>query len=229
METLTLDRHLRSALLLLKSSRFVFYWLAFISIWNTSSTLIEGRETGPLGIMAFILSLTTTPVIYGILYQRVIGTDTSLGAVIKTYIPGYFWLLVKMYIPAMLVAAMPMMLSPQTAGEGHFFVILITFSVIYLFVIPYFYLSGRQDGAILSGVSFLARHFSSCTPILLTVVLLEALMLVAELAQPTLLKLGPALFSFIDISAFLIASVIDYILFVLLVMILRSNDQCNEI
>lgn len=228
MDSLNLDRHLRSAVFCIKAHPFVFYWIVFIAAWNTASTLLEGNEIGPLGISAFILSLCTTPVIYGLLYDRTIGSCSTPGTVIRTYVPGYFWLLIRMYLPALFVALMPMMLAPQAAGEGHFFVILITFSIAYIFVIPCYFVTGKQSGAILSGLSFLARNFSSCTPVLLTVVLIEAALLLVENNGSRLLEIGPVLFGFIDFFVFIIASVIDYLLFIMLVLILRTSADENQ-
>ena len=222
MESFDLDHHLRSAISLIRSTPLVIGWLFFIAVWNTSSTLIEGQEIGPLGISAFILSLFTTPVIYGILYDRLTGTSSPPGSIIETYIPGYFWLLIRMYLPALFVAAMPMMLAPQSAGEGHFFVILISFSIIYLFVIPSYFVTGQQRGAIFSGLSFLAENFFRCTPILLTVVLLETSMLVVEHNELNLFELGPVLYGFIDISVYFVASIVDYIIFIMLILIIRN-------
>ena len=228
MNSFNLDQHLRSAISYLKSSPLVLCWLVFIAVWNTSSTLLEGHETGALGILAFILSLCSTPVIYGLLYDRTTGIRSPLQAIITTYLPGYFWLLIRMYLPAMFIASLPMIMAPQTAGEGHFFIILLTFSIIYIFVIPCYFENGKQQGAIFPGLAFLARNFSLCTPILLTVVLLEASMLLVEHNEPRLLEISPVLFGFIDISVYLTASIIDYLLFIILVLILRNSSDENQ-
>lgn len=212
------------AVSLVRQHTIVLWWLVFIGLVNTATTLIENTELSRvLGILSFTLSICSTPVIYGIYYELIEDIYSSISKIVKSYILPYLWLLVRMYLPVIFLAGLPMILSPQSAGGGYFHIILVSFSLIYLYVLPFFYFTGRQQGAISIGITFLMRHFSASTPLILTVLLLETSLLIVQYNKEALLARSIYLFSILDFSTYLIASIIDFILFIVLILILKNE------
>lgn len=216
------------AVSLVRQHTIVLWWLVFIGLVNTATTLIDNTELSRvLGILSFTLSICSTPVIYGIYYELIEDVYSSIFKIIKSYILPYLWLLVRMYLPVLFVAGIPMILNPQSAGGGYFHIILVSFSLIYIYVLPFFYFTGRQQGAISIGITFLMRNLSASTPLILTVLLLETTLLIIQFNKEALLARSTYLFTILDFSTYLIASIIDFILFIVLILILKMNSGKN--
>lgn len=212
------------AVSLVRQHTIVIWWLVFIGLVNTATTLIDNIELSRvLGISSFILSICSTPVIYGIYYELIEDIYSSISKIIKSYILPYLWLLVRMYLPVMFVAGIPMILSPQSAGGGYFHIILVSFSLIYIYVLPFFYFTGKQQGAITIGITFLMKNLSASTPLILTVLLLETTLLIIQYNKEALLARSTYLFTILDFSTYFIASIIDFILFIVLILILKNE------
>jgi hypothetical protein len=212
------------AVILVRQHTIVLWWLECIGLVNKATTLIDNTELSRvLGILSFTLSICSTPVIYGIYYELIEDVYSSIFKIIKSYILPYLWLLVRMYLPVLFVAGIPMILSPQSAGGGYFHIILVSFSLIYIYVLPFFYFTGRQQGAISIGITFLMRNLSASTPLILTVLLLETTLLIIQFNKEALLARSTYLFTILDFSTYLIASIIDFILFIVLILILKNE------
>ena len=212
------------AVSLVRQHTIVLWWLVFIGLVNTATTLIDNTELSRvLGILSFTLSICSTPVIYGIYYELIEDVYSSIFKIIKSYILPYLWLLVRMYLPVLFVAGIPMILNPQSAGGSYFHIILVSFSLIYIYVLPFFYFTGRQQGAISIGITFLMRNLSASTPLILTVLLLETTLLIIQFNKEALLARSTYLFTILDFSTYLIASIIDFILFIVLILILKNE------
>ena len=128
-----------------------------------------------------------------------------------------------MYVPVIFFGWLPVILSPQTAGTGHFHILLVSFSLLYLYVIPFYYFTGKQLGSISRGINFLIRTISSSTPLILVVLLLETSLLLVQYKKSSLLAYNTFLYTAIDFTTYLVASIIDFILFIILILILKNE------
>lgn len=216
--------HLILAVTLVRQHSIVIWWLVFIGLVNTTTTLLGDSELArSLGIFSFIISLCSTPVIYGIYYELIEDNYSSVPSIIKSYTLPYLWLLVRMYVPVIVLAWMPMILHPPSAGGGYFHIILVSFSLLYIYVVPFFYFTGRQQGSISNGIRFLIQNIGASTPLMLIVLLLETTLLLVQYNKATLLHHSTLLFTFLDLSTYFIASIIDFVLFIILIYILKSD------
>jgi hypothetical protein len=212
------------AITLVRQHTIILWWLVFIGLVNTTATLTDNTALSRVaGILSFTLSICSTPVIYGIYYELLEDIYSSITDIIKSYILRYLWLLIRMYLPVLFLAWLPMILTPHSAGGGYFHIILVSFSLLYLYVLPFFYFTGKQQGSISMGITFLMRNISASTPLIMIVLFLETSMLLVQSNKPALLARSTYLFTILDFSSYLIASIIDFILFIVLILILKNE------
>ena len=147
-----LSNYFKQAITLVSEHTIILWWIVLLGFFNISVTLLgESEVTKILGVIAFTLSLCSTPVIYGIYYELLEDRYSSITNIIRTYLLTYLWLLIRMYVPVIVLAWLPVMLSPQSSGGGYFHILLVSFSLLYLYVIPFYYFSGKQYGSITRG------------------------------------------------------------------------------
>mgnify|MGYP000039748240 CR=1 FL=1 len=212
------------AVTIVRQHTIVLWWLVFVGLVNAATTLIDNTEfSTPLGILSFSLSLCSTPVIYGIYYELIEDIYSSISKISRTYILPYLWLLTRMYLPVIFLGWLPVILNPQSSGGGYFHIILISFSLLYLYVLPFFFFTGKQQGSIQLGILFLVRNISASTPLIFVVLLLETSLLLVQYNKAALLARSTYLFTILDFSSYLIASIIDFILFIVLILILKNE------
>jgi len=212
------------AVTLIRQHSIVLWWLVIVGLLNTATTLIDNTQlSGMLGVLSFTLSICSTPVIYGIYYELIEDIYSSISKIIKTYIVPYLWLLIRMYLPVLFLGWLPVIFNPQSSGGGYFHVILVSFSLLYLYVLPFFYFTGKQQGSIQLGIRFLVRNISASTPLIFVVLLLETTLLLVQYNKAALLARSVYLFAIVDFSTYFIASVVDFALFIVLLLILKNE------
>jgi len=225
MQDITITDYLHKAIALLRACPQIFLSLCLVGLASSLVLLARGTALyAYFNAAAVGLSILATPVFYGICYQRLTNRVTPVADIIRTYVPGYLWLLLRMYVPALVLASTIVMGAQSSNGGGYFEVTLISFSLLYLYVIPEFFRSGKQRGTILSGIRALAANFAASTPLILTVVLLEAATLLFHYykttcaAPPLLIEAGA------EFLLYLTGATIDLILFVILLQVLEQLD-----
>jgi len=219
-----LKYHFRQALSLVQTHTIVIWLMVALSAVRAATGIIENTAlAGPLNTIIFIISIAATPLFYGFYYELIEDNYSSFGQIARNYVMTYLWLLLRMYLPAIFLAGLPMIIAPDQAGGGFFHIILISFSLIYLYVIPFYYFTGKQRGAISHGIGFLFNRLSLSTPLILTVFLMETSMLLVQYSKTLLIEHHFTFFILLDFSTFLIASIIDFCLFIILILILKNE------
>lgn len=228
MTTWNLKAYLKYAILIVRTNTIVLWWIGLVGLLSAATLLTKDTSAfWPLNIIVTILSIVSTPVIYGIYFELIEDTYTSIPQIFKTYVTGYIWLIIRMYLPPIFLASMFVtMLAGSVPGFGAGGILEITlvfFSLIYLFVIPTFYMSGTGRGAISEGVTFLMRNLSRATPLILSVLLLETSMLLLQYQRSGFTADTGTLYILLDFMIFVFASIIDYIIFIILIFILKNR------
>jgi len=208
---------------LIREHPIVLWFVGLLSLGNAIIPLFrDSAAFMPATVALVLLSTLATPVFYGLYYQLLDDSYTSLGAIAKTYVAPYLWLLIRMYLPAILLASLPAIVFAEHGSGGYLEIGLIAFSMLYLYVIPSFYVRGQQHGAIIRGVSFLTRYLAESTPLLLTVLLLESALLLVQRARTALDGGASLLLAGLDFLVFLSASLVDLAIFIILIQILKN-------
>ena len=137
-----------------------------------------------------------------------------------------------MYLPPIFLASMVISLMagsiPAFGGGGILELTLVLFSLLYLFVIPTYYIKGTGRGAITTGIFFLSRNLSSATPIILAVLLLETGMLLLQYQRATFSTDRGTIFIGIDFMVYFFASIVDYLIFIILIFILKEQPADSD-
>ena len=222
-------QNLRDAQMLIRENTIVIWWIALIGLLSSTTLLL--KETPlfwPMNVLVTILSIISTPVIYGIFFELIEDRYSSIPTITRAYVPGYIWLIIRMYLPPIFLASMLISLLAGGGafdGGGFLELTLVLFSLLYLFVIPFYYRNGTGSGAITAGVSFLMKNLSGATPIIFMVLLLESSMLLLQYQRNSIGDGASTIFVAVDFLIFFVASLIDYAIFIILILILKEHNR----
>jgi len=230
MQSWNIRQYLRDAQILIMENTIVIWWIVLIGLLSSTTLLLKDTALfWPMNVLVTILSIVSTPVIYGIFYELIEDRYSSIPAITKTFVPGYIWLIIRMYLPPIFLASMLISLiagNVDSFGGGGFLeVTLVLFSLLYLFVIPFYYRTGTGRGTITTGISFLLKNLSGATPIILTVLLLESSMLLLQYQRNVIGDGASTIFIAVDFLIFFVASLIDYAIFIILILILKEHNR----
>jgi hypothetical protein len=227
MNSWNLKLYLNYGLQIVRVNTIVLWWIGLIGILSSVTLLLKDSPSfWPLNVVVTLLSILSTPVIYGIYFELIEDKYSSIPRIARKYVPGYLWLIIRMYLPPIFLASMLISLLagsiPAFGGGGILEMTLVLFSLLYLFVIPTYYTTGTGRGAISSGISFLSKNLSSATPIILAVLLLETGMLLLQYQRSTSSADPGTIFIILDFLVYFIASIVDYLIFIILIFILKE-------
>ncbi|PID43270.1 MAG: hypothetical protein CR981_02040 [Proteobacteria bacterium] len=219
-----------TATTIIGKNRMVIWYIGGISICNSGLSLLaeESPFSGFFTTAALILSTIATPVIYGICFELLENRYSSITAIMRNYLPGYFWLLLLMYMPAGFFAAIPMMVLPEQGGQGYFYIILISFALLYLYVIPFYFFRGTYRRALTDGVTFLLTNLTASTPLLLTALLAESAILIFQYMKERHIIITPEILPVFDVVVYILVSFTDLILFMIMILILKNQNQSES-
>ena len=232
MNPWNLKQYLNYGLLIVRTNTIVLWWIGFVGLLSAVTLLLKDSSTfWPLNVVVTLLSILSTPIIYGIYFELIEDKYSSIPQIARTYVPGYLWLIIRMYLPPIFLASMLISLLagsiPAFGGGGILELTLVLFSLLYLFVIPHYYIDGTGRGAITKGIRFLSTNLSSATPIILAVLLLETGMLLLQYQRATFSADRGLIFIALDFLVYFIASIVDYLIFIILLFILREQPADN--
>ena len=233
MNPWNLKKYLNYGWQIVRTNTIVLWWIGGVGLLSAVTLLLkESSAFWPLNLVVTLLSILSTPIIYGIYFELIEDKYSSIPQIARTYVPGYLWLIIRMYLPPIFVASMVISLLagsiPAFGGGGILELTLVLFSLLYLFVIPHYYIDGTGRGAITKGIRFLSRNLSSATPIILAVLLLETGMLLLQYQRATFSADRGPLFIALDFLFYFFASLVDYLIFIILVFILKAQPANSD-
>lgn len=229
MESLNIQTYLMYAIYLVRTNPMILMFLALLGIVNSiGSYLPESSFADSAGTITFLARIFIIPVIYGIYYEIIEDKYTSIGKIFSTYVAGYLLLIFCMYIPIISVTA-TFMSSAQF--DGNIVIIMLTilvFSLLYLYVIPTYYISRTIVGSMITGIQFLAKNLLNSAPVLLTALFAELLLLFSQYKMEWLREMNVLLFVIMEFSIYMIASIVDFLLFIILVYIIKNHSMVKK-
>ena len=233
MNTWNLKQYLNYGLQIVRMNTIVLWWIGLVGLLSSVTLMLKDSPSfWPLNVIVTLLSILSTPIIYGIYFELIEDKYSSIPRIARTYVPGYLWLIIRMYLPPIFLASMLISLLagsiPAFGGGGILEMTLVFFSLLYLFVIPTYYTAGTGRGAITGGISFLSRNLSSATPIILAVLLLETGMLLLQYQRSTFTADPGTIFVVIDFLVYFFASIVDYLIFIILIFILKEQPADSD-
>ncbi|MCP3898172.1 MAG: hypothetical protein GY707_00390 [Desulfobacteraceae bacterium] len=222
----TIKKYIQDSLYIIKTTTIVLWFIVIVgAISSINSRYPESSLFWPITIVTSVLSLVSLPVIYGIYFELIEDTYSSIGEIAKKYIGRYIWLLFNMYMPVILIATLPSLIMPELGGGGSFQLTIVSFSLLYLYIVPWFYVSGDIRGSITEGIHFLIKNLSASTPLIFMTLIAESLLLLFQYNKNLFSGLHTALFVVLDAGVFISASIVDYVVFIVLIFIIKSEKD----
>lgn len=225
-QSLNISTHIVNAVYIVRTNTIILWFMALLGITSTLNSLFADTAFhGLLFFIAVFVSLCATPIIYGIYFEIIEDSYSSIGAIAKKYVPQYIWLLLRLYIPVLFFAMLPAMSDPNNINEGSFQMFVVVCSLLFIYIIPCYYVQGSQKGAVTLGLAFLYKHLTASAPLILISLLTEAALILFELKKETLMNFSQAIYITADFSLYMTANIIDFVLFVTMVFIVKEQFQ----
>ncbi len=230
MQSLNIKTYLLYAIYIIRTNPLILLYVTAISLLNGISAYSPDSSFANIARpIIVIVTIFINPVIYGIYYEIIEEKHSSIGKIFSTYVAGYLLLLFCMYIPIIATTNL-LFSSSQAEGNIAFFILtILIFSLLYLYVIPSYYITRTIIGSIISGVQFFLKNFLNSAPILLMVLFAELLPLLSQYKMTWLMEMNALLFAMMEFSVYMISNVIDFMLFMILVYILKNHSTLKEI
>lgn len=225
METFSLKTYFLYAVYIVRTNPLILYFLAAVGLLNGFTVYFPGSGLANLiSSLTIFSAIVVSPLIYGIYYEIIEDKYSSLANIFRTYVGGYLLLLFCMYIPIIMTTAV-LLGSVQAAGStGIVMLTILFFSLLFIYVVPAYYISGKILDSIVFGVRFFFTHALKSAPLLLMALSSELLLLLSNFKLSRLSEESPTLFLVLDFSIYITAAIIDFLLFIMLIYILRNQD-----
>ena len=165
-----------------------------------------------------------SPVIYGIYYEIIEDKYSSIVNIFRTYVGGYILVLLCMYIPIIFTTALFMSASSAGMNTGYVMITILFFSLLFIYVIPTYFISGQILESITFGVRFFFKNMLSSAPLLMLALFSELILLLSHFQLEGLRENTPSLFVTIDFFLYMVASITDFILFIMLIYVLKNEN-----
>ncbi len=225
-QSLHIKTYLIYGLYILRTSPLVLVLLISIGLLNSIATLFpETAISGFITGFGIIETIFLTPLLYGYFYERIEEKNNSLVDIFKIYVPGYLLVCFCMSVPIVIGTAATTEAAGFSMNIAHVLLAILFFSLLFIYVIPAYYISGKIIPSITYGVQFFVKHIFASAPLLLLGLLSKLLLLLVNYQLSWLKGSYLFLFTAIDFFVYLFVSSIDFLLFIILIYILRNQDD----
>lgn len=229
MKSINIQTYLVYAIYIVRTNPMILLFLAMIGLVNGIGSYLPKSDFANItSTITFMARIFIIPVIYGIYYEIIEDKYTSIGKIFSTYVSGYMLLIFCMYIPIISITA-AIMSSARFGGDIAFVMLtILIFSLLYLYVIPTYYISRTVVGSIITGIQFLAKNLLNSAPVLLTALLAELLLLFSQYKMEWLREMNVLLYIIMEFSIYMMASIIDFVLFIILIYIIKNQSEVSK-
>lgn len=225
MESLNIKTFLLYAIYIVRTNPVILIVLVLIGVFNGAGVFLpEGSLSNLIKSFTLIATIFISPVIYGVYYETIEDKYSSVANIFRTYVAGYLLLLFCMYIPIIMTTAMVTSASGSEGNTGYVMLTILLFSLLFIYVVPCYYISGTIIKSISYGVQFFLKNLFASAPLLVLALMSELLLLVSQFKMEWLKQQSLILFVVLDFSVYIVASIIDFLLFIIIIYILRSQD-----
>lgn len=225
MNSLNLKTYLLYAIYIVRTNPSILIFLGAFGLLNGITVYLpEGGAVQLINSLTILAAIFISPVIYGIYYEIIEDKYSSIINIFRTYVGGYILVLLCMYIPIIFTTALFMSASSAGVNTGYVMVTILFFSLLFIYVIPTYYISGKILESITFGVRFFFKNMLSSAPLLMLALFSELILLLSHFQLQGIRESTPALFVTIDFFLYMLASITDFILFIMLIYVLKNED-----
>jgi len=225
MNSLNLKTYLLYAIYIVRTNPSILTFLGVFGLLNGITVYLpEGGAVQLINALTILAAIFISPVIYGIYYEIIEDKYSSIMNIFRTYVIGYILVLLCMYIPIIFTTTLFMSASSSGVNTGYVMVTILFFSLLFIYVIPTYYITGKILESIILGVRFFFNNMLSSAPLLMLALFSELILLLSHYQLEGLRENTPALFVTIDFFLYMLASITDFILFIMLIYVLKNED-----
>jgi len=225
MESLHIKTYLLYAIYILRTHPFILYLVAAVGIFNGITVFLpQGGLSNMITGVTLIATIFLNPLIYGLYYEIVEEKSSPLSSVFKTYVPGYLLLLFCLYVPIIFTTALISSSTGNETNSGYIMLTIVFFSLLFLYVIPTYYISGAILDSIAIGVRFFIKNIFHSAPLMVLALASELLLLLSHFKLGWLRENNPVTFVVVDFTVYMAATLLDFLLFIILIYILRNQN-----
>jgi hypothetical protein len=225
MKNLNLKTYLLYALYIVRTHPAILLFLAVVGLLNGLAVFFPESDFASLiSSFSIVSAIFITPVLYGIYYEIIEDKYSSIANIFRTYVGGYLLVLFCMYIPIITTTALLMSTTQAAGNTASVMLTILMFSMLFIYVIPAYFVSGKIWDSLTYGVRFFFQNIASSAPVLLMALLSELLVLLSHFKLSALKEFSPVLFVILDFSLYMTASIIDFLLFIMLIYVLKDQD-----
>ena len=229
MESLNLKTYLLYAFYIVRNNPKILAFIAGVGLLNGITVFFpENQFANLISLITVVSAIFINPVIYGMYYEIIEEKYSSVVNIFRTYVAGYLILIFCIYIPIIATTAI-IMRSAQAEGNVAFVMLTILFSsLLFIYVVPTYFISGTILDSIVYGVRFFLRNLLRSAPVLMMALFSELLLLFSHLKLGPIKENNPSIFLVLDFSVYMVASIVDYLLFIMLIYILRNQSNIKR-
>ncbi|MEE4241200.1 MAG: hypothetical protein V2I36_07020 [Desulfopila sp.] len=229
MKNLNLKTYLLYAIYIVRTHPAILLFLAIVGLLNGFAVFFPQSGFADLiSSFSIISAIFITPVLYGIYYEIIENRYSSITTIFRTYVGGYLLVLFCMYIPIILTTAVLMSTTQAVGNTASVMLTILMFSMVFIYVIPAYFISGKIWDSIIYGVRFFFLNIAASAPVLLMALLSELLVLLSHFKLSALREFSPVLFVILDFSLYMTASIIDFLLFIMLIYVLNGQKDIQK-
>ena len=178
-----------------------------------------------LSIPVLVISFTTTLVMYGLYYEIIEDQYTSMREIFSKYLYGYFLVSLISALPIILASLLVMLTSSGNSYQviQKFFALLV--SIVFMYVVPYYFLTNQVVESFRRGIGFLVKNFSTSLPIITAIFILYISEYFLSTTLISLVNINAYLFSFLQYTYVFLSFIVDYALFIVLVLTVKYKKN----
>lgn len=229
MESLNIKTYLVYGIYIIRTNPMILLFIATLGLLNSiGASLPESNSADFTTKITFLRAIFINPVIYGIYYEIVEEKYSSVVKIFTTYVAGYLILLFCMYIPIVSIIATFIPASQVTGNIAILMITILMFSILYLYVIPTYFTTRTIFSSIIKGVQFLATNLFNSAPLIFLTLFVELVLLFSQYKLVLLKEVNLLLFGVLEFSIYMLSSIIDFLIFIILVYIIKNHGLTKK-
>jgi len=232
MESAEIDRYIKESINIIKTNIGPIWVITALGLLSSINFLFpENIVSRIINSVCFFAVIIAKAIIFGFYYEITENKYSSIAEIAHNYILHYLFLVICMLIPGIILGFFLILLQiyifPETNEIVIFEIIFLAFSLLYLYVVPIFYMTNKILSSIILGVIFIYKNLILSKKIILIALASNAILIISKLHMVWLLNLNKILYIIFAFGIYIATYTINFILFITMIFILRNKKQTN--
>lgn len=224
---MNLVTRIKSSVTIIKTHTIVLLITALVCGLNIlNSILVQFKHISWMNIPVFIATFIVTLVMYGVYYEIIEDKYSSMNEIFSKYAYGYFIVSIIIVLPVILFSLLLSLTSLGTTYQSVEIIIPVLFSILFMYVVPYFFHTKKIVDSFKNGIGFLIGNFQKSLPLITVVFLFYVFKfsLGSKLATLASANANAYLFALAQYIFIFSLFIFDYMLFVILILTITNKE-----